>query len=157
MTKKIRVYFLLAANNESPSRYCFRSISSFSNRVLSIFRRTSRAKFTLVFFFWLPLLGFNISCRETTSYFLRVSIKVQTFGWDLKILLLNLLFHPNKNKARNNNLMEEKDKHVPSTLLLVRTSSSATFQRLSFTLVIQKHKDEEKTIGSILSYGRRIE
>jgi hypothetical protein len=53
--------------------------------------------------------------------------------------------------------MEEKDKHVPSTLLLVRTSSSATFQRLSFTLVIQKRKDEEKTIGSILSYGRRIE
>jgi hypothetical protein len=68
-----------------------------------------------------------------------------------------MLFHPNKNKARNNNLMEEKDKHVPSTLLLVRTSSSATFQRLSFTLVIQKRKDEEKTIGSILSYGRRIE
>jgi hypothetical protein len=32
--KKIRVYFLLATKNESPSRYCFRSISWFSNRLL---------------------------------------------------------------------------------------------------------------------------
>jgi hypothetical protein len=89
--KKIRVQFLLATKNESPSRYCFRSISWFSNWVLSIFRQASRIKITLVFFF-------NISCRETTSTFLRLSIKVHKFGWDLKILLLNLLFHPNEKK-----------------------------------------------------------
>jgi len=92
LTKKIRVYFLLTTNNESAWRYSFRSISSFSNLVLSIFRRPSTSKIALVFFFSSPLLDFNIDCRETTSSFLRVSIKVRTFGWDLKILLLNLLF-----------------------------------------------------------------
>ncbi len=74
LTKKIRVCFLLATNNESPSRYCFRLISWFSNQVLSFFRRTSRATIALVLFFWSTLLNFNISCRETTSSFLRLSI-----------------------------------------------------------------------------------
>ncbi len=54
-------------------RYCFRLISWFSNRVLSFFRRTSRATIALVFFFWSVLLNFNTSCRETTSSFLRLS------------------------------------------------------------------------------------
>ncbi len=49
--KKVRIYFLLATKNVSLSRYCFRSISSFSNLVLKVFRRTSRAKIALVFFF----------------------------------------------------------------------------------------------------------
>jgi hypothetical protein len=94
--KKEEFIFLLATNIESLSRYCFRSISSFSNRVPSVFKRTLRAKIALLFFFWLPQLHFSISWRETTSSFLRLSMKVHTFRWDLKILLLNLLFYPNK-------------------------------------------------------------
>ena len=35
--KNIRVYFILATNNESPSRYYFGLISSFSNRVPTVF------------------------------------------------------------------------------------------------------------------------
>ena len=81
---KIRVCFLVATKYDSPSRYCCRSISSFSNRVLSIFRQTSWARTALVFFFWSPLVHFNNSCREMTSSFLRLSIKFLTFGWDLK-------------------------------------------------------------------------
>ena len=95
--KEIRVYFLLATKNESASRYCFRLISLFSNRVASVFRRTSRVKAALVLFFWSPLLNFDIIWRKIISSFLIVSTKLQKFGWDLNILLLNRLFHPNKN------------------------------------------------------------
>ena len=108
--QKNRVYFLLATKIESALRYCFWSISLFSNRVPSVFRWTSRAKTALVFFFWSPLLNFDISWRKITSSFLRVSTKLQKFGWDYKVLLLNQLFHPNKNKARNNNIIKDTDR-----------------------------------------------
>ena len=92
----IRVYFYWPRRMRVLQDIVERSILSFSNRVPSVFRRTSRAKTPLVFFFCSPQLNFTISCRKTNCSFLRLSMKVHTFRWDLKILLLNLLFHPNK-------------------------------------------------------------
>ena len=72
---------------------------------------------------WSPLLNFNISCLSTTSSFLRLSINVHTFGWNLKILLLNLLFYRNILKVRR------KSKHSSKEHLSHSSSLSAMIKK----------------------------
>jgi hypothetical protein len=106
---------LLATKNESPSRYCFRWMSWFSNWVLSVFTRTSRDNFfflkTLDIKVWEGFFTWSSSWHDR---------------WNLECIKNKNQIHVQRWRSRNDVVAQlNRQNDIPRTMIPARTRGGA--------------------------------